>query len=289
MRRRGRRACVPVPKSRRRGADLSGDAVCERPGGRRRARGAAGDADLAVDVLDVALDRAHAEDELGRDRVVRAPAARRRSTSRSRGVSSERSRPPSGTGAPRAARAAPARASAASASVSRPARAAPARARAAPAPPRSARRTPRTGRPRPRTARQTPRAARGRAVPRPAAARCRPRPPSAQLVDAEARPAASPERQLRPDEQLQRGHTLEAIRLADPAQEALRLVRGHARVTAVERQRRAHEQRRAMALGLARAAPPPGPAALAGDAARPAGRAPRSPCAAHRPGRGRPA
>src|SRR4029077_10333874 len=43
-----------------------------RPGGGRGAPAAAGDADLAVDVLDVTLDGAYAEHELGGDRVVRS-------------------------------------------------------------------------------------------------------------------------------------------------------------------------------------------------------------------------
>ena len=63
----------------RAGTDLRGrlygtsaEAARERPRGRRGARRPPAHADLSVDARHVGLDRPHAEDELGRDLVVRA-------------------------------------------------------------------------------------------------------------------------------------------------------------------------------------------------------------------------
>src|SRR4029077_14979480 len=75
-----RSVCVPPLAHMRAGTQIagaryassSGQAVRVRPGGGRRAGAAAGHADLAVDVLDVTLDGAYAEHELGGDRVVRS-------------------------------------------------------------------------------------------------------------------------------------------------------------------------------------------------------------------------
>ena len=86
------RTCVPVPKSRGARTQLSGHPVGERPGGRSHARRTAGHPELAIEILDVALHRAHADDELGR-RSLRwsahvqagaAPLARARSTANAR-------------------------------------------------------------------------------------------------------------------------------------------------------------------------------------------------------------
>ena len=67
---RGMRASTQIDPTR---YGSSAEAVCERSGGRRGAGGAAGDADLVVDVLHVPLDGAHAHHQLGGDRVIRTP------------------------------------------------------------------------------------------------------------------------------------------------------------------------------------------------------------------------
>ena len=124
-----RSVCVPPLAHMRAGtqfaggryASSSGQAVRVSPGGRRGARAAAGDTDLAVEVLDVTLDSAYAEHELRGDRVVRSSLREEVGGPRARALSGATAHPaPLGAGAPSSASAERAATRAASAASSRP-------------------------------------------------------------------------------------------------------------------------------------------------------------------------